>query len=178
MRHHPAPASLPRNASQKLELAAQLIRLSGGSATITSGVGRDKAFSAVITLPAAEQVKVLVIDDNVDTLNLYHRYLSGSRYRFVGVSDPNQVLSEAERLAPEIIVLDVMLPGIDGWQLLGALREHPRTRDVPIVVCTIMPQEQLALALGADAFITKPVAQTAFLSALDEQVTAQVREAR
>jgi len=63
--------------------------------------------------------------------------------------------------------LDVMLPGIDGWELLGQLREHPQTSCIPVVVCTILPQEPLALALGAAAFLRKPVSREALLSALD-----------
>ena len=166
------------DANESLELAQQLLRLSGGSAEITSDADGKETFIATITLPIAEQVKVLIIDDNVDTLQLFQRYLSGSRYRFIGVSDPEEVLAAAERLTPQIIVLDVMLPEIDGWVLLGRLREHPKTRDVSIIVCTIMLQEQLALALGADGFICKPVSRTAFLSALDEQLEAQAKEAR
>ena len=68
---------------------------------------------------------------------------------------------------PRIVLLDVMLPGVDGWELLGRLREHPDLRDLPIVVCTILPMEQFALALGAAAFIRKPVSQEALLTVLD-----------
>jgi CheY-like chemotaxis protein len=75
----------------------------------------------------------------------------------------------AEEITPRAIVLDVMLPGIDGWELVGRLREHPRTRDVPIVICTILPQEQLAMALGAAAFLRKPVAREVLLEVLDQQ---------
>ena len=63
-----------------------------------------------------------------------------------------------------------MLPEIDGWELLGRLREHPRTGKTPIIVCSILPQEDLALALGAATLIRKPVSQSAFLLALDQQL--------
>jgi CheY-like chemotaxis protein len=75
---------------------------------------------------------------------------------------------EAE--TPKIIVLDVMMPGINDWELLGQLREHPRLREIPIIVCTILPLEQLALLLGAAAFLRKPVSRELFLQALDRQV--------
>ena len=118
----------------------------------------------------AERLPVLVIDDNVDTLQLMQRYLSNSRYHFVGASDPEQALALAEELSPAIIVLDVMLPGVDGWELLGRLREHPKTSEIPVIVCTILPQRQLALMLGAAEFIRKPVTRRILLSALDRQV--------
>jgi len=159
-----------------LETAQQLIELSGGSLHVLASEAREGLRTIDVTLPAKEQVGVLVIDDNVDTLRLLRRYLSNSRYRFVGTSDPHQVLRLAEDSVPRIIVLDVMLPGIDGWELLGRLREHPQTRDTPIIVCTILPQEELALNLGAADFIRKPVRRAAFLAALDRQLAPPSKE--
>ena len=63
--------------------------------------------------------------------------------------------------------MDVMLPHIDGWDLLGRLREHPQTHGIPIVVCSILAEEQLALDLGAAAFIRKPVSREGLLATLD-----------
>jgi CheY-like chemotaxis protein len=71
--------------------------------------------------------------------------------------------------------MDVMLPGIDGWELLGRLREHPHMRAVPIIVCTILPQERMALALGAAAFIRKPASRETLLTALDQQVALRAK---
>jgi len=64
-------------------------------------------------------------------------------------------------------LLDVMLPGVDGWELLGRLREHPQLKGLPVIVSTILPQESLAMALGAAAFLCKPVTQEAFLQTLN-----------
>ena len=123
-----------------------------------------------------EQATVLVIDDNADALQLFQRYLSGSRYRFTGAQDAHRGLALAEELVPQVIVLDVMLSKEDGWTLLGQLREHPRTRGIPVIVCTILSQEQLALALGAADFMRKPVSRTELLSALDRQLDLRSRE--
>jgi CheY-like chemotaxis protein len=157
-------------------MAHELVRISGG--VLELDLDRDPLtpFAATVVLPAAEQVPVLVIDDNADTLHLIERYLVSTRYLFVGTSDPDQALALAEQTAPRIIVLDVMLPGIDGWELLGRLREHPQTRDSPILVCTILPQEHLALTLGAAGFLRKPVNRTTLLLALDRQLQPQGRE--
>jgi CheY-like chemotaxis protein len=113
---------------------------------------------------------VLVIDDNADTLRLVERYLTGSRFTYAGARDPEQALALAERLSPAAVVLDVMLPGIDGWELLGRLRTHPKTAGVPIIVCTILPEEHLALSLGAAEFLRKPVSRRVLLAALQRQV--------
>jgi CheY-like chemotaxis protein len=125
---------------------------------------------ARLALPVAELTTVLFIDDNADTLQLLQRYLVGTRYRFVGTHDPERALALAREQRPQAIVLDIMLPGVDGWELLGRLREHPDLRDVPILVCTILPQEQLAVTLGAAGLIRKPVNRTALLAALNHQM--------
>ena len=71
-----------------------------------------------------------------------------------------------------------MMPERDGWALLGELRAHPETRGIPVVVCTILSQGELALALGAADFIRKPVGRMGLLSALDRQLGLRPREPR
>lgn len=146
-----------------LQLAQTMVGFSGGSLDVV-----PEAFSARLALPVVGEVTVLVVDDNADTLRLLERYLAGTRYRFTGTADPEQVLAKVAELSPQVIVIDVMLPGVDGWELLGRLREHPKTCGVPIIVCTILAQEQLALTLGAAAFLRKPVGREMFLRVLDQ----------
>ncbi|MDI7277204.1 MAG: response regulator [Anaerolineae bacterium] len=153
--------------SESLEMARQLVSLSGGSLQVTD-VG-DGPFRACLVLPTAEQVAVLVIDDNADTLQLFQRYLAGTRFPFIGTRDPEHALAIAQEVRPQIVVLDVMLPGVDGWELLGRLRENPASRHIPVIVCTILAEEELALALGAAAFLRKPVSRADFVAALDRQ---------
>jgi CheY-like chemotaxis protein len=160
-----------------LAMADDLLRMSGGSLAVTQGKDAQRPFVASIVVPTTERLPVLVIDDNVDTLGLMQRYLLGSRYHFCGTSKPQDVLRMAENMRPQVMVLDVMLPGIDGWELLGRLREHPKTRDTPVIVCSILPQDQLALALGAADYLSKPVSQRELLSALDRQVDQLVQRA-
>jgi CheY-like chemotaxis protein len=155
-----------------LETARHLADMFGGRLEATGGAGG--AFAASLTLPALVRLPVLVLDDNRDTLQLFQRYASGTRYRLICLHSPNEALEMVGKVLPEIIVLDVMMPQIDGWQVLARLRHHPAAAEVPIVVCTILAQEQLALSLGASSFLRKPVTRQAFLTALDQQ--AGVRE--
>jgi CheY-like chemotaxis protein len=156
---------------EKVEMTRDLLRLTGGTLTTPPRWTPGKAFTAILTLPLAEQVSVLVIDDNLDTLQLLQRYLEGTRYRFVGVRDPEQALAQAQAFSPRLIILDVMLPGVDGWEVLGRLRENPAFRPVPIIVSTILPQEELALTLGAATFLRKPVSRETLLTTLDHWLT-------
>ena len=152
---------------ENLEMARQFTDLFGGTLGIAQSA--ELPLDATLILPLIEQVPILVIDDNADTLRLLQRYLEGSRYHFIGLRDPEGALDAIQQYRPQIIVLDVMLPGIEDWELLGRLREHPATRGVPILICTILPQEELALALGAADFIRKPVSRQDFLATLDRQ---------
>jgi CheY-like chemotaxis protein len=160
----------PKDPTRSLQMVEQLMPLCRGSLEIVSWDKDGQTFAAKITLPTLEQATVLVIDDNADTRQLFRRYLSDRPYRFVGAPGAEEGLALALELTPQVIVLDVMMPGQDGWTLLGQLREHPQTSHIPVIVSTILPQEELALDLGAAGFIRKPVSQTALLSALDRQL--------
>jgi CheY-like chemotaxis protein len=151
----------------ELEMARQFAELFRGKLQVTQEA--ERPLVATLSLPLSDKVPILVIDDNADTLRLLQRYLDGSRYHFVGLRDPDEALEAVQQCRPQIIVLDVMLPGIEDWEMLGRLREHPATRNIPILICTILPQEELALTLGAADFIRKPVSRQDFLAALDRQ---------
>jgi CheY-like chemotaxis protein len=167
---HPGSVLSPdADCEEKLEMARHLVALAGGRLDLVRDAKPSQPFAARLLLPSPEEITVLVVDDNADTLRLLERYLEGTRYRFLGVRDPLQVVALAEEASPHIIVLDLMLPRVEGWSLLGRLREHPRTRHIPVILCSILPQEDLGLALGASALIRKPVSRAAFLAALDRQ---------
>ena len=161
--------------AEEVEMARQLIALFGGDLEAHPAQEGTQPFAARLVLPVAEPIPVLVIDDNADTLRLLQRYLTGTRYRFIGARDAEQALALVEESAPRAIMLDVMLPNMADWELLGRLREHPKLRGVPIIVCTILPQEELALALGAADFLRKPVSRQELLAALDRQVGLNAR---
>lgn len=152
---------------EHLAMTCQLADLCGVSLTVLE-IGGDEVFGAALKFPVAEQPVVVVIDDNTDTLQLFERYLASSRFRFVGQANPAEALAATIEQMPDVVVLDVMLPGIDGWELLDRLRSHPQTSGVPVVVCTILPQESLALSLGAAAFLRKPVSRENLVSTLEQ----------
>lgn len=162
-----SPTSISTKDASSLDVAHQLVDLCRCRLDVTHD---DGIFSAALVLPAHEQLPVLAIDDNVDTLRMLQRYTSGTRYYLVGTQDPEKSLSLAERISPQIIVLDLMMPQVDGWRVLGRLRQHPLTERVPVVVCSILAQEELALSLGASGFVRKPVTRQTFLAALDQQI--------
>jgi CheY-like chemotaxis protein len=158
-----------------LDLAQEIADLCGGKLEMSDS---ETSFDATWVLPALEQLPVLVIDDNVDTLQLLRRYTVGTRYRLFTAQHPEDALGLIEKFSPRIIVVDVMMPRVDGWTVLAQLRQHPLTEHIPIIVCTILPQEEMALTLGASGFVHKPITRQAFLDALDQQVRRLETEPR
>lgn len=166
---------LSKDNRASIKMAQQLAEVSG--CRLTSAI-QARTLTTNLNLPAFERLPILVIDDNADTLQLLKHYTTGTRYHFIGAQDPEDALTVAETHTPQVIALDVMMPQVDGWQVLGQLRQHPATAGIPIIVCTILAQEELALSLGASGFLRKPVSQHDFLLALDQQIETRAPKAR
>ena len=156
--------------AERLRVARELVGFSGGSLHQNADSAHDPVCEFRLNLPTDTQITLLAIDDNPDTLQLLQRYTTDTRYRLLGESDPARSLALAEETLPDLILLDVLLQDIDGWELLGRFRAHPQLGDKPVIVCTILPQRELALSLGAAGFLSKPFSQRQLLAALDAQI--------
>ena len=109
---------------------------------------------------------VLVIDDYEGLSRLLKRYLAGSRCRVLAATDGLSGLSLAREVQPDAVVLDVMMPGMDGWEILQRLQNHPDTQHIPVIICSVFNDPELAYALGASSFLSKPVKRDDILKAL------------
>jgi CheY-like chemotaxis protein len=121
-----------------------------------------------ISVPSMGKVTVLVVDDNEDMARFFRDSAIGTRYHIVHVAQGRDLLETIEATAPDVIVLDVMLPDIDGWRLLMRLHEDPATRSIPVIICSVVQEEDLALSLGATHYLPKPVRPREFIQALDQ----------
>ncbi len=121
-----------------------------------------------LRVPSAGRVTVLVVDDNEDIVRLYRDAALGTRYHIVHTARGSDLFEVVAATAPQLIVLDIMLPDVDGWRLLLRLHEDPATRQTPVVVCSVVGDEELALSLGAARYLAKPVRPKEFIQALDE----------
>jgi DNA-binding response OmpR family regulator len=108
---------------------------------------------------AQEKGKVLVIDDEPDQIKLLEYNLSREGYRVVSARDGEGGLATARREHPAVVILDVMMPGLDGWEVVKRLRADPLTAAVPVLMLTAKAEETdrvLGLELGADDYVVKP----------------------
>lgn len=112
--------------------------------------------------------KLLVVDDNPDTIGLFKRYLAHQPYQLLAAQAEDEALRIAQATPLLGIILDVMLPGKDGWQILQRFKSHPATAQIPVLICSVLEMEALALSLGADGYLKKPPTRDEFLALLGE----------
>lgn len=127
----------------------------------------DRPGGLIVVLPPTQQSKVLIVDDNPDVVELFRRYLRGRPYRLVQATTGASALRVAAELQPDVIILDVMLPSQDGWDVLHDLRAIVGLRETPVIVCSVLPERSLAEELGVTDFLLKPVTRPSLLAALD-----------
>ncbi|NPV07077.1 MAG: response regulator [Anaerolineae bacterium] len=121
-----------------------------------------------LKVPLHQPKTVMVVEDSTVAVELYRRYLEpGGFWRVVGVSEPRLAYDMARNLQPSVIVLDLLMPGTDGWTILNVLRAREDTADIPVIVCSVFEDPLLAEALGAKAHLRKPVSQVQLLSAVN-----------
>lgn len=153
-----APAVVPSGSPVTTQLAERL------GWQVTTDTRSDGRFALSVDTSRSGPT-VLVIDDNQGLVELLQRYLTGQA-RVWTATDSSLGFNMACQIVPEAIILDVMMPGVDGWELLQRLRVHPATAHIPIVICSVFNDPELAFSLGASAIIAKPVDRSAVIAAL------------
>jgi signal transduction histidine kinase len=161
-----------------LHISRQLVELHGGRIWVESegATGNGSVFHftlpvyepAAVTEPDAGQPVVLVVEDDQRLFTLYRRYLESHGYALLGVDTGAQAVERAVDRRPVAILLDVMMPGYDGWQVLADLKRHPVTRDIPVIMCTIVDEKERAQQLGAADYLIKPILESDLVRALQK----------
>jgi len=161
----PADSNNSHTPQNPLTFLHELALLSAVTLTPLTTGSDLSGFSLTMAL-YTEQRSVLIVDDNEDTLELFQRYLKPLNYEVLISRTSAQLLEAAKRVRPSVIILDLMIPGQDGWDLLQILQHQPETQSIPIIICSVLHQEELALSLGAIAFLEKPVVEEKLASIL------------
>ncbi|MGF1535969.1 MAG: response regulator transcription factor [Elainellaceae cyanobacterium] len=102
---------------------------------------------------------VLIVEDTASQMELMSHYLRESGYSVIGAVSAKEAIAKANQKTPDVIVTDVVMPGMSGFELCRSLKRNPATVNVPIVICTSKNQEidrLWGMRQGADAYVTKP----------------------
>ncbi|MGI6208626.1 MAG: response regulator [Anaerolineae bacterium] len=167
--------------AQDLETALvtcrSLMLAQGGQVRVTQDA-RGSCTGVTLSFRAATGPHVLVVDDNPRMLQLYERYLASGRYTVTGAASADEAEKALAASHPDVIVLDVMMRDVDGWALLQRLRTRPDLASVPVIVCSVLDEPDLAYALGAQAYLKKPIAPEDLLSLLHSLLAGSNRGER
>jgi signal transduction histidine kinase/CheY-like chemotaxis protein len=164
-----------------LTLSKRIVELHGGRIWMTSRPGEGSTFAFAVPVRPQEVAKeaavevaaerdmetVLVVEDDPHSAELLSVYLEGAGYRIAHARDGAEGLELARRLRPRAVVLDILLPRLDGWDLLARLKADPATADAPVVVVSMLDERGKGLALGAVEYLVKPVAREELIEALE-----------
>jgi CheY-like chemotaxis protein len=119
-----------------------------------------------LALPVATEATVLVVEDNAGAQELYQRYLQGTHWKVITISNPLAGEHMIATLQPAVVILDLLMPTLDGWTILQALQMNPATQHIPVIISSAVSDPELAQSLGALASLKKPVSRLALLAAL------------
>ena len=169
-----------------LTITREFCRLMGGDITVKSEIDVGTTFTMSILVDASAMTKVtetealmpiaqidgdsplvLIIDDDINVRDLLQRNLNNAGYRTELAQDGQEGLVKALALRPDAITLDVIMPRSDGWSVLSELKLKPETRDIPVIMVTIIEDRKLGFSLGASEYLSKPVDRDKLISVLE-----------
>jgi signal transduction histidine kinase/CheY-like chemotaxis protein len=168
-----------------LALTQKLCRLMGGDVTVESELGQGACFTIKLPASLAETVErrsaaaaaqpegtprrdvVLVVDDDPAVLDLMQRILVKEGFRPVLADDPRKAMALSRAVKPSALILDVLMPEMNGWEVLRALKADAELEAVPVIMLTIVDDRRTGLALGAVEHLVKPIDRDVLLRTLD-----------
>ena len=162
-----------------LTLSRRIVRLLGGRMWLESEVGVGSTFGFSVRATGDEVAQdadlgprtvgeVVVIEDDRPSLDLLRAYLSSVALHVTTAHDGFAGIAAVRHVRPTVVFLDLRLPGMDGWAVLEKLKADPETRDIPVVIASIVDDRARGLALGAAAYLVKPISHEALFEALSD----------
>jgi CheY-like chemotaxis protein/anti-sigma regulatory factor (Ser/Thr protein kinase) len=155
-------SELGKGSNFTLKIPTQYKNKSAPSLEVSSPLVTDQEFGPIPNVeqhpgPDSEKKCILVIDNDPDAVYLLQENLNQHDFNIIGARSGQEGLRIALKEHPQAILLDILMPDIDGWQILHDLKEDPSTTDIPVILLTIVDKKALGFQLGAAAYLLKPL---------------------
>ena len=160
------PSCALSTSDEEWQMVGLLVNQQGGR--LIKDIQPETGTQVTLSLPRASQTRVLVVDDNPSIHQLFERYLAPHHFEVIHARSGQEALQLAVEAHPDLITLDVMMPSMDGWQVLRDLAQNPATTHIPVIVCSVLKEPELAFSLGARAYLKKPVDRLELLATLTQ----------
>ncbi|MET0153879.1 MAG: ATP-binding protein [Candidatus Binatia bacterium] len=169
-----------------LPLCRKLAELLGGSVSVESAPGAGSTFTTKIPIlyeatKAGEprwsvepgRVPVLVVEDNAETILIYEKYMAAAGFQAIPARSLREARAALSVVLPQAVILDILLRGEDAWGFLAELKRRDDTKEVPVVIASTIEDERKGLALGAAAYLVKPIDRQRLLHTLTRLTAAE-----
>jgi DNA-binding response OmpR family regulator/two-component sensor histidine kinase len=123
-----------------------------------------------------EQPKILIVDDEPDIRQFLNFELTKQGYCVIEAGNGKEAIEQANKFHPNLILLDILMPEMDGFEVLKSLKGNPKTKDIPVIILSIIEEKKKGYKLGAKDYITKPIDKTLLLEKIQSILTTSRKE--